>query len=254
MSVFVTTHEHLGHTNLLAFLYLIREVNARSLSGLGRKIIDRGTKLGVRETLIVIEGQSVVTVAGNVQVGIGLARGRTDHPRNLVTAERVITLERQPGNTRLQALLNTERDEEVAGAASIIVHQIAAHPHLPEAVRLIQFGERGHVAGELSGTEASRRSKSGGLDANAFAQQILTKVVISRESHADKTVAGTQFRTIGDHFGAALLAFGGIFRSRVIDFSVEVTLPLQIVAQITSPFLKQILVYRAFLINRQKPP
>src|SRR5260370_35555361 len=106
MSVFVTTHEHLGHTNLLAFLYLIREVNARSLSALGRKIIDRGTKLGVRETLIVIEGQSVVTVARNVQVGLGLARRRTDHPRNLVTAERGIPLDRQPANTRLQAVLN----------------------------------------------------------------------------------------------------------------------------------------------------
>ena len=131
----------------------------------------------------------------------------------------------------------------------IIVHQIAARLHVAEAVRLIQLGNGSDVTAELAGTEASGRGKGGGLDADAATQQIVTKVVITRKGHTHQPVVRAQFHTVGDHFRAALLAFRRIFRSREIDLRVEITLPLHVIAQIASPFLKQILVDGAFLVD-----
>ena len=106
-------------------------------------------ELGVRKALIVIDGQYVVAVTRDVQIGKGLARRRTDYARKLVVVECVIAFERQLGDARLQTFLDAERNEEVAGVALIIVCQIAAHPHIAEAVRLIKFGQRSHITGEL---------------------------------------------------------------------------------------------------------
>ena len=66
MRVLIAADEYLGHTNLLALLNLIREIHARPLSGLGGQIIDGGMELRIGKTLVVIEGQDVVAVAGDV--------------------------------------------------------------------------------------------------------------------------------------------------------------------------------------------
>src|SRR5438445_12344055 len=124
----------------------------------------------------------------------------------------------------------------------IIVHQIAAHLHLAETVGLVKLDKRSHITGELSGTEPSGRSKSGGLDANAAAQQIIEKVVISRKRHAYEAMMRTQFHAVGDQFRAGLLAFRRILRSCEIDFAVELALPFQVLAKFAPPFLKPRLV------------
>src|SRR5580704_15664132 len=147
MRMFVSTNEYLGHTNLLTLFNLIREIHPWSLSGLGGQIIDGGMKLGIWKALVVIEGQDVVTIAGDVEIGKRLASRGPNHARKLVIAQLVVPLEREIGDTNLQALLKAKRNEEVAGATFVIVHQIAVHLHIAKTVGLIKLDKRRHVIG-----------------------------------------------------------------------------------------------------------
>ena len=66
MRVLIPADEYLRYTNLLAFLNSIREIHTRPLSGAGGQIIDGGMELRIGKTLVVIESQHVVAVAGDV--------------------------------------------------------------------------------------------------------------------------------------------------------------------------------------------
>ncbi len=147
MRMFVSANKYLGHTNLLTLFNLIREIHPWSLSGLGGQIIDGGMKLGIWKALVVIEGQDVVTIAGDVEIGKRLASRGPNHARKLVIAQLVVALEREIGDTSLQALLNAKRNEEIAGVTFVIVHQIAVHLHIAKTVGLIKLDKRRHVIG-----------------------------------------------------------------------------------------------------------
>ena len=160
--MFVAAHENLRDANLLAFLYLIGEIHARTLAGLGGNVIHQGMKLGVGNTLVVVKREHVVAVAGDVEIRIGLPRGGSDRAGKLLAVDGVVALDHEVGNARLRTFRDAESDKEVARVASIVVHQIAAHLHVPEAVGLIQFGERRHVTGQLPGTEAPGEPNAAG--------------------------------------------------------------------------------------------
>ena len=145
--MFVAAHENLRDANLLAFLNLIREIHARTLAGLRGNVIHHGMKLGVGKTLVVVKRQHVVAVAGDVEIRIRLPRRGSDRAGKLLAADGAVALDHEVGDARLRTFRDAESDKEVARVASIVVHQIAAHLHFPEAVGLIQLGERGHIAG-----------------------------------------------------------------------------------------------------------
>ena len=146
MRMFVSANEYLRHTNLLALFNLIREIHPRSLSRLDGQIIDGGMKLGIWKSLVVIEGQHVVAIAGDVEIG-----DKAGQPLNRSPAKaRHCSARGCPRSVRLAIRVckpswMRKGDEEVAGVTFVVVHQIAVHLHIAETVRLIKLGKRSDV-------------------------------------------------------------------------------------------------------------
>ena len=159
----------------------------------------------------------------------------------------------QTRHAGLLPLLDDKPHGQVSVAPFVIIDELALHITILKSVGLIEGANGIDVILQQLGRISSRRCIGGGLNFYAAPEKIRAEVFIAGEFHIDQPVVVAAKDLIGDDSGGSAQYMAcfirGSIRRGVVHLRVKVSGAFKPVAQRTPPFLEQVLVHRAFLVD-----